>query len=245
MRGSSDYLTSNRYFSRYRVIIRLLISLTLLVILSGCRHEPSNILETSACDPPCWRGINPGTSSVNEVIAQLELMSEVKDFRAGSLYTDGELDTVTWEFNSGIAECLGRSSVSEEVVSIIEIYACNAITLGEVVAKFGEPDQVSVIASSFEIRWLSIGLLYPERGLAVVAIDEGRWPLDKPGRISEDQRVSHIYFFDPGLYEDLLRRDSFLRVGACEDDILSSLQPWRGFGEVAFFDMSQSRIYCP
>jgi hypothetical protein len=220
--------------------------LAILIVLVGCRPgKKSLILRDPVCEAPCWHGIHPGISSMSDVLTQLAGMPEVKKIATGNSQTPGELDRVSWNFNPGVIECGGYVFLTNRLVSVIEVDTCGALTLSEIVVKFGNPNEVSAVASQREIRWLNISLLYPQSGLAVVAVEEGPWPLDRPGRIAQEQQVEHVFYFNPELYDVLLRSDSFLRVGACENEILSSLQPWRGFGDITFVDLSQSGIYCP
>jgi hypothetical protein len=227
------------------MIRKLTIFLALFIFLSGCRQENSLILQDSVCEPPCWHGITPGTSSLREILTQLSTMPGVEKVTRANSQTPEEIDRISWNFNPDIAECGGYAFLSDNLVSVIEIDTCDSITLDEAVTKFGDPDKVSAIASQRELRWLSISLLYPQKGVAVVSTEKGLWPPNSPGRVTQEQHVKYVYYFDPRLYEDLLRSDSFLRVGACEIEILSSMQSWHGFGDIAFVDLSQSEIYCP
>jgi hypothetical protein len=117
------------------------------------------------CAAPCFMGIQPGTTTLEQAIALLERQAWVQDLAVGqrSLLTEQPASgaaLVNWQWSDTAPAWLeGRASLRviprSGQVSVIDVQT--NITWGEFVLIFGRPDQVGLF-SSFDT--LSSGATY-------------------------------------------------------------------------------------
>jgi hypothetical protein len=141
---------------------------------------------------------------------------------------------VSWGFSGEVGDCCGGAEIKNGVVSLITINTLRSVTLGEVVAELGEPEQVSAISGEADARWLTVSLLYPRLGVAAIYFDKPFTPVNGLAETRLDAPVFELVYFDLVKYNQLLESDVFTGVGADPDTIIDSLQEWQGFGLIRY-----------
>lgn len=130
---------------------RILLILVFYLFLTGCligfpqenvEERGDSILKDITCLPPCWRGVIPGRTSKNELIAILN--STAKD---GDSIIDRDEglgdwdDIVSYYMDSQYGQNINFFILEDTVVEI-NFYWKLYLTLGEVIEILGEPDWV-------------------------------------------------------------------------------------------------------
>jgi len=228
-------------------VVLLLLGLlaTVVIIYPWQQSSKSTVLEATADTPPCWYQICPGQSTREEALAALKAIPVVDADSVADLQGDQGSGNIFWWFkvqrsetslNPVRVDYSGRCYYKDEIITHIEIYP-GGLTMREVVDKFGEPELVAAVSGWADTRWLEIALLYPSRGIAFTYFD-GYWqPSRYRAQVKPGYQVGDAIFFAPEMYDDLLLAQEVMR-GVPYQDVVEAQQPWAGFGEIRFVDMS-------
>jgi hypothetical protein len=130
-------------------------------------------LDTGGCDQPCWQGLRPGISRIDEFLQRVDERSPYS----------------------------GRGTDMGGPLLIMELSTYGVLTLADVVHEFGAPEQVSCLSweSIGATQAGTVVKFYYAGGL--VEVDAVR--ADTKGRVSPDMLVRSIRYAAPGepLYE--------------------------------------------
>ena len=209
---------------------------TVVIIYPWQQSSKSTVLEATTDTPPCWYRICPGQSTREETLTALKAIpvvdaDSVKDFQEGQ-----GSGNIRWTFKVQRSETSpnpikvdhsGRCYYQDGAITHIKILP-QGLTLREAVEKFGEPELVTAVSGWADSRWLTIALLYPNHGVAVIHYDTFWKPSHDRAQVKSGFHVNEVLFFVPEMYDDL----SLVQDGT------EALQPWTGFGEIRFVDMS-------
>jgi hypothetical protein len=137
-------MVSNHRIKTKRTL--LVISLLILILISACSHAPVPILSNSTCEPPCWNNIQPGETTKDEAVLILNGLPEVD---RTTITLNGEPwdifdDAIYFSFRD--SNVVGRMYINKGKVSFVEVFNKDNnpldITLGEAIARLGEPEYV-------------------------------------------------------------------------------------------------------
>ena len=205
----------------------------ILTLLNNVSRQPSSVL-TSDCEPPCWYGIRPGTTTRWEALSILEQMKHVDK---NSILLEQERNSIeiariNWAFQRPAVDSLGSVEIKDDHVAAITILTVGSLKVSDAFAKLGQPEQMWTHAGRGEAReFLEITLLYPAKGYAIEAnIDlEG-----KPNfvEIDESTPVFRVTYLDPAMFEELLKTRVLIREPAVTRT--GSAQDWPGLGKINF-----------
>lgn len=141
-----------------------------IAIRFGIRIQPLNpkapsIILDKSCSPPCWGNITPGVTTRVEVKSILPEIPWVKKNTIKDYPTQDQDDSVHWDGSSKAGDYFGRVYFTKDVVSVIEISTDDgALNFADVIAKFGEPENIFVVTSQAERTVVAVFALYPTKG---------------------------------------------------------------------------------
>ena len=227
---------------RHPLVITLLF-LPILMI-SGCqlrgeidpeaslRHF-TVLMPSPDCEPPCWRGLQPGKTTASEAINLLKSIEEIDPDSIEEEYLDDEvlpteIHRFGWAFPTPALERRGRADFVEGRLAWLWFTAHEpSLSLGRALNDlYGEPDSVLVTTISHDSKWTQIILLYLEKGIALTLVIK-----DYPGetvKIDPEMPVSETTYYDTGLY-DLVAELSVPALAVEKGLWLKRLQDWKGF----------------
>lgn len=161
----------------------ILIVILNLFILTGCvivkKPSPTpvpvysgwitRISEEQICKLPCWEGITPGKSTINEAVDMLRKNPIYKNV-ADPVEESGnpKLFVTNWETNQGNGGGLVWSREGEDFISWIVLGFRNQnpiITLNDIITSFGDPDSILVEESRGNV--CGAGIFYIAKGMEV------------------------------------------------------------------------------
>lgn len=207
------------------------------LILAGCvnaKITPDEIFGAGACSAPCWHGLAPGQSGLEDLKAFPDSKEPLKILYS-TIDTDGRCQT--WGLGVRVSE---QEFDAREVilvdnkVRLIRGAPPEDLTLGQVVARFGPPERIlPALEQGPEGPYYTLDVYYPSKGLAFSM---------KPnqsdvGGIRQNTPVDDMEYFAPG---DLVSYYNSMRecVDAPElldDRVAAKLRhtiPWPGYGKI-------------
>jgi hypothetical protein len=150
-----------------------LIRITLLLILVAVSCTPgyssdaflAEVLDPQDCELPCWHGIVPRQSSQEDLLQVLEQLpdSKVEKIQEEDIPDYGV--KIWWEDNN-IGSTYNAFFQENELI-YIESQPALDITLEELVATMGPPDQYIATLGAGEVYILYVQLFYEELGIQV------------------------------------------------------------------------------
>lgn len=219
------------------IVLSILLFIALAVFgimgLSSLLNEPSVILTSTSCDPPCWNGIYPGQE---DPYAVFEIVNSLAGVNQGSIVTETDredrITDIYWSFQRPSPDAQGVVYFKDDHVEAISILTIDSIKLGQLIEKLGEPESYWTELGRREFNeFLTVTLVAPAAGYsAVVRIDL------KPGQnqvtIKDSTPVFRVTYFDPKTYDSLLQGRILIDTPAHART--GSFKPWTGFGPITF-----------
>ena len=191
-------------------IIAVLSILSFASRLLGARTEPPAaiaLLDSGDCPQPCWHGIRPGVTTIDEAKALLRIDKTVTRVEQTELQ-------LCWQLPERLAtedgrSCLFRHAESRQVTSLGLSISSDAMQLGDAFLLFGSP------------RWID-GC--QEQPLTILYFDRGTYIFLAPSlqtqswRLRPEMTVLQIGYFDEGGFKQrgyLPRWQGFVTVPSC------------------------------
>jgi len=209
--------------------------LLLLLLLPACltgSAADKTLLTNVPCPPPCWQGITPGVTNVQEALSVVRTLPFV-DPNSVTFGRDGWDDSMVslhWTdkgFN-GAGDIRARRS--DGIVVEIMLTLPTPIRLGEIVHVQGNPTLVRVKLNADGPP--SGTFAYPDKGVILEALTVPRASTMGKALISRNSRVTHADYFSPMALNQMY----IVLRGWKEADVaqlVERFQPWPGLdGEV-------------
>jgi hypothetical protein len=217
-----------------RATCKLLLSCLLAVaIQAGCQAKKSILLEETLCEPPCWQNIQPGVTSSEDVV---KILRETKILASTPSAVPRKIDDMrsdsSWIFIDSLSEESGRITYFNDRVAYIRFHVNNNLRIGKMIDFYGEPELLSVISGWNDSRWLEVRWIYPTQGVLITHFEHNWRPKGNYANITPDLPVYEVYYFDPNLYEILVKTVFFQLTK--QDIIQQSIQPWVDYGLVPY-----------
>lgn len=217
-------------------IIHLLLLLILTMMLSSCKSDISEIL-SSQCEAPCWRNIQPGTTTHNEV---LKIIKDFQDIKGEVIGYGGRFHifngSTLLTLHNGVAINIYYLN---DVVATISFYKSQGITtFKECVNEFGTPENIGrsfLIGPGLPIGATSaihpyIFAISPQKGI-VFGYDAYRNFSDDL-ILSPKTKATIITFFDVNVFTQLLEDGDLVYIEILEKYSEDDLYKWNGYGDI-------------
>lgn len=188
----------------------LLIQSTPTVELPIQHESITRWLSGTNCSLPCWEGIRPGQTSLNEVESSLKQAESIR-------ITYNRNGTIEWQIPNvynGVAYSENDDNVTQGVS--IQFMDEQMMNIQEVIDAFGDPSFVQVLCSE---TCADANLIYPDKGMEIRLIPSAGLD-DYSVQILENSQVYVVSFFVPGL-------DNYCAMEECQR---IPLRKWEGYG---------------
>ncbi len=203
----------------------------LLTVVRNYDKQPSLLLTSTECDPPCWYGITPGQSTMSQVYSALDRIEGVdKDLIFETDKIDGKSTKITWYFKKPAEDGVGSVRLHNDLVTAISIMTVNSLNMADLIHKLGEPEKYWTWIGQRDNgeQFLDIMLLAPTKGyLAEVVIDI------KPGSdqvvIKANTPVFRVTYFSPDMSREV-PETQILSDG--QSSGRDPVQEWTGYGPI-------------
>jgi hypothetical protein len=215
------------------IVIFFAIAVGALTFMRHFNRQPSVILTSTECNPPCWYGIIPGQSTSSEVYATLDQLDSVDKNSIRDAYDPrGKHTEIFWFFQRPIEDNAGSIYLDNDQAIATNILTINSLKLADLFEKIGQPETYWAEIRQGENReFLEVYLLYPTKGcVATVIVDiEGS---ANQVEIHETAPVFRVTYFAPEMYQELL--ETQILIDKPVNARTGSLQAWSGFGTIVF-----------
>ena len=215
----------------------LCLALVIAAISSGCGEPPpldTSLLTSEPCEPPCWQGLTPGVSTlqeVNEFVRTSGFVNPQTLFRSG-VYRGGERVGLSIEWGSAAGRGRGYNDfiVESGVLKYIIIYPDYDLSLERLFERYGPPEKYVANLRGVERRWVEVTLYYPTHGFTVELV---RRYDDTTLTLKPESRVASVWYFRAAPLERFLELGCEAGIyGGTPDDWLESLRDWPGYGPI-------------
>jgi hypothetical protein len=238
---------------------RIAACLTLLLVLVACGRNPSeyqitlptpaptltppprtalpftaelqtNWLAGKPCAPPCWEGVIPGQTSLDEAINILNQHPQMGNIAIYDVpkYRGG---VVGWEWSGhppsgyGLLHYQRLEDSTAALINSISVQFPDHFSLAPIIAAYGEPSYIAPHASlrppfghpDGKTIYYEITVVYQNRGFYLMTFPAST----TPPHIAQDMTVSSSVVFFPPTGEGLEAAEGGERISA-------SLVPWQG-----------------
>lgn len=213
-------------------IIKIYFLVLSVSILAACSLLPSAIFEKEGCSPPCWNGIIPGQTSLQEINAKLISIPVVDAKSIKAMFMLKPDDSIDFHFLPGVREIGGRVYSQDGVVQAISFLPkSNTLSLAESLQEWGTPDQyISIYYSKAEIPYLVTNIIYTKQGIILNSGGDMR-PEEVP-IFENSYPIQVIYYVNPDLIPFLLKNGSLNAL--TDQDMKDGLKPWTGLGKIDY-----------
>ncbi len=218
----------------------LLALLTGLPALGGCQErspsspasvEPGPTIAAKPCPLPCWYGITPGKTSIEESLNILKTLPGVYIPDKGIKESGGRIKEIYWRggypkiwwYSSKRIITRNRLVAEEGVVTriVLELAVTDTLSLGEVVERYGPPEGYKtyyILPIEDEAAEWSVIFFCPQQGMTI----EAAAPRERYGDVTADLEVTRLILYVPITMEEYYRRIDRPYPDPC-------LKEWQGF----------------
>ncbi len=189
-------------------IPHLFFTLVIMILLSSCslssdKTKPINVIDSVNCIAPCWRGITPGVTTLDEAWALAQLLeqaSDKKNFTPSVIRKNDENQYVYLDYNvPGVMLYSDSNGIIEEIVFIFQTpHRWKKPRLGDIISAYGKPESVEICQEIMETNGAIVYIYYPGIKLSFshklpINGDSFRVP------IQENTRIDRITFIPESL----------------------------------------------
>jgi hypothetical protein len=215
------------------MVHRRLIPLAVGIMLALAACSPSagvGMLDTS-CQAPCWHGITPGTTTIEDA---LEIIPQIPGVSARSIAVrdeGGGREYVHWVMTTGTTDFFVELTTADGRVSAMLLSLEGEVSLKDLLLAYGVPEDAGGFYGRGEGHWRRVFLLF-HQGLAAVLADEG-WPTTNTWRLRPSNGVEYLYFFKPDSLQQLVQDDwLFVPLAPDVESLIAARGPWEGYSTV-------------
>jgi hypothetical protein len=210
------------------------ISLIILTlgILVACNPLPSAILQDNTCSAPCWNGIIPGQTSLQEVNTKLKTTSSVDLQTQKTIFIRKKDDGLSFMFLPNVREESGWIYFQDGIVQALAFWPkTNKLLLSDGLKTWGLPDRyISIYYSTAEQPYLVTSVIYSKQGIIVEFIKT----MSSEGivKLENDTPIFGFWYTNPSLTISMLENGTIDQI--IDQDLLEGLKPWTGLGEIHY-----------
>lgn len=207
----------------------LMICLSLLMLFTSCTSKPSVVLEDTACNAPCWRGISMGMDR-EAASATIQTFTDISIDQIRSPIDERRFlsEGISWEFKRRM-ESGGNISFHKSKVAEIDFIYDGGFPISAFINKYGEPKLAYLNKAILDGVMTNIYLIYPDQGICV-SISPGFLPSQDPIQynIKDTSTIKSVHFVDPKVSENQTKAGCL--YGMDSEEIGKYVQKWKGFG---------------
>lgn len=217
-------------FLKVAVLMALFFA-ALIAVLTWARNsnrQPSVILTSTECEPPCWYGIRPGESNSSQAYQTLLQLKTVNGDTIREHMTQlGRLLYIDWYFQRPAEDGAGYLYFDNDRVVALRILTVNSLKLEELFEKLGPPETYWAKVGYGENReYLDVHLLYPKKGYLAETIIDIAHDANQV-EIHATTPVFAVTYFSPG------QLDQIPGMGILLSEQIDALQSWPGYGAIS------------
>jgi hypothetical protein len=154
------------------VLLMILIMSSVNAVETSSIQTPSiddSILTQEPCALPCWYGLTPGITTLDEVNQTIETISFVTSAVEREVRMNGPETFFLWRYGTAYRIPWNGISIRDNILHSIKIYPNISFTLQDIISIYGEPAGFSVryVGPYVYPAELTITLYYPQVGLVV------------------------------------------------------------------------------
>jgi hypothetical protein len=156
----------------------------MILVTSSCTlqqtaKDPLTILEMKTCEPPCWQGITPGVTTLDEakfLIQNIIYFPKRPDILSPSnIYKDGDIRAEVYFLEPDVEVNIYADEESIVDYIIFKFPGPNYLHLGDCIVLYGEPQFIGLsIIRGIEFTQNQIQVTYPNIGVNFYT-DMPRW----------------------------------------------------------------------
>jgi hypothetical protein len=223
---------------RKRVTLRLILLCVGLLVgvgVSTCAERPPvdmSLLTGDPCEPPCWQGLTPGVSTLQEVNEFMRTTRFVGTgtIHRGTLTRRGEVVGVSiqWRSAAGVGGRSNSFHIEGGVLKDIIISPDYDLTLQRLFARYDPPEKYRAILQGFERQWVDVILFYPTHGFTVYLALRPDEPALEP-----DSKVESVWYFRAAPLERFVELGwEAGHLGTDPSEWPELPRDWQGYGQV-------------
>jgi hypothetical protein len=206
----------------------------------GCGEPPAvdmSLLTGEPCEPPCWQGLTPGSSTeeeANEFLRTSELVDQATLYQAELTRGSGEVVGVSIQWRSTAPRSSNVDSndfaIEGGVLKNMIIYPDYDLTLESLLQRYGPPEKFHVMVTGRHVPSLRVTLFYPAHGFTASL----ELPVDD-ARLRPESTVIQVWYSKAGPLETFIELGvgylgSYL--GSTPEQWSESLRDWQGYGAI-------------
>ena len=223
--------------TRTRRTTLLLLGLCMLTLCASCGEPPPvdrSLLTGEPCEPPCWQGLTPGESTlqdVNEFTATSRFVHTRTVSRSSHtrLTQDGEevaRVSIRWRSSAGLRKC-NSFLIEDGVLTRILICHDPGLTLRNLIDRYGPPEKYVAGLTFGGPLYYEVTLFYPTYGFTAELVA----PYDD-GTLQPESRVTSVWYFPAAPLERFLQLSYDAGYGGPPAKSLEVLRDWPGYGPI-------------
>lgn len=152
----------------HNLILPAILMLLSSSLISSCNQKPMLVFTENTCQAPCWMGIIPGKTTLQQgidIIHRIDFVTDISELRSKSEVHD----TLYFAFEKKYREAFGYIYSNKGIVEQIGFSpSSNNLTLGDIFHTIGTPDEyLSIYYTTAESHYYAISIYYKEKGITL------------------------------------------------------------------------------
>jgi len=191
--------------SRPIVVVSCLAVTALLVAACFFCQTPvdRSLLTGDPCEPPCWQGLTPGESTledVNEFMRTSGFVRPLTEHRSALHGGSGQPVELRVSWQSDVWGAKGRNEfiIHDGVLDSIDICPDHDVTLGRLIKRYGPPEKYFANLSAYAPWYREVTLFYPTHGFTA------HLTMDIEDSLQPETGIGGVWYFRAAPWERFL-----------------------------------------
>lgn len=193
------------------------------LLICGCSSS-YKLITNPNCSPPCWNGMTPGRTTVEEVKESFPFTKEVRDDETGwAMNLHGYSDYFIWSYLGN--RITGQMGFHDHVLSQITIFGQLDLSLQKAISFFGTPESIAVsesIISNLHKQARMVNILFPEDGVSLMFYSYNMTII----RLRPNTDIISVSYVDPSHFRETLE-ERITQISP--SDFMDRYFPWQGY----------------
>ena len=229
----------------------IMIILTIPFILMSCgqwkrpecskgNHCFSSFVSNKVCEAPCWQGIRPGFTSLDEAKVILDNLPFIESYD----YIDRSSPPFDGKFiiRDKQNAWLGSLFLLDDKIVYMSFF-------GELSATFGKAEEQlapaqKVLFFHHYLQGATINIFNFDQGVAYGTADFYNSFVHRKNSLEPDTPINTLQFFDPTLISELSEKNFFIVRKFQSGSFMENLQDWKGYGKpLELYEQVDASLY--